>query len=146
MMLHNLLDYYKFNWRTSEYLKIRHCLIDQATTRLKSGSWLIDQAAAWSKSGGCLIDQAATKVKSGDCLIDQAAARLKSGSCLIDQDPGLWEVYICALINNFWCSVYNIKKLQKIMIWFNIFLTNTNMNIFRLTKKGEYKYKYIWFE
>ena len=46
MRLHNLLDYYKFNCRKSEYLKIRHCLIDQATARLKSGRCLIDQAAA----------------------------------------------------------------------------------------------------
>ena len=39
------------------------------------------------KISSCLIDQASTKVKSGGCLIDQAAARLKSASCLIDQDP-----------------------------------------------------------
>ena len=30
------------------------------------------------------------------------------------------------------------------MIWFNIFLTNTN--IFELTKKGKYKYEYIQFK
>ena len=46
MRLHNFLDYYKFTFRKSEYLKIRHCLIDQATARLKSGRCLIDQAAA----------------------------------------------------------------------------------------------------
>ena len=29
------------------------------------------------------------------------------------------------------------------MILFNKFLTNTNTNIFELTPKGKYKYKYI---
>ena len=47
MMLHNLLDYYKFNCRKSEYMKIRHCLIDQATTRLLSGRCLIDLIKIW---------------------------------------------------------------------------------------------------
>ena len=42
----SLLEYYKFNCRKSEYLKIRHCQIDQATGRLKSGRFLNDQAAA----------------------------------------------------------------------------------------------------
>ena len=55
----NLLDYYQFKCRKSENLKIRqvpdcsggylieirHCLIDQATARLKSGHCSIDQAA-----------------------------------------------------------------------------------------------------
>ena len=58
----NLLDYYKSKIRKSENLIIRHCLIDQATTKLKSGSCLIDQVAAISKSGSCLINQAATRV------------------------------------------------------------------------------------
>ena len=75
----NLLDFYRLNCRKSKNLKIRHCLIDQATARS------IDQAAARSKSGRCLINQAATKVKLGGCLINWAAARWKSGSCLIDQ-------------------------------------------------------------
>ena len=34
MRLYNLLDYYKFNCRKSEYLKIRRCLIDLVTARL----------------------------------------------------------------------------------------------------------------
>ena len=93
MRLHNLLDYYKVNGRNSEYMKIRHCMIDQVTARLKSGRCLINQVSAWLKSGGCRINQAAVKVKSVGCLIDQAALRLKSGSCLIDQDPNSWEVY-----------------------------------------------------
>ena len=70
----NLPKYYKFNCRNYGNLKIRHCPIDQATAR--------------SKSGGFLIDQAAARSKSGSYLIDQTAARLKSGSCLIDQDTG----------------------------------------------------------
>ena len=41
----NLLKYYKFNSRKSENFKIRHCLIDQATARSKSGGCLIDQTA-----------------------------------------------------------------------------------------------------
>ena len=69
----NLFKYYKFNSRKSENIKIRHCLIDQATTRSKSGGCLIDQAPARSKSGGCLIDQAPARSKSGGGLIDQAA-------------------------------------------------------------------------
>ena len=73
-------NYYNFNCRKSEKLKVRYCLIDQATTRSKSGGCLIDEAPAGSKSGSGLIDQAATRSKSGDCLIDQAAARSKSGA------------------------------------------------------------------
>ena len=42
----NLLDYFHVNCRKSENLKIRHCLIDLATTRFKSGSCLIYLAAA----------------------------------------------------------------------------------------------------
>ena len=42
----NLLDNYHFNCRKSKNLEIRHCLIDQATAILKSGSWLIYQTAA----------------------------------------------------------------------------------------------------
>ena len=42
-----LLKYYKFNCRKTENLKIRHCLIDQATPRSESGRCLVDQAAAW---------------------------------------------------------------------------------------------------
>ena len=34
----NLLDYCKFNCRKSENLKIRHCLINQATARSKSAA------------------------------------------------------------------------------------------------------------
>ena len=44
--LPNLLDYYQFSSKKSENLKIRHCLINQATAILKLGSWLIYQAAA----------------------------------------------------------------------------------------------------
>ena len=40
----NILKYYQSNIRKSEKLKIRHRLIDQATAKLKSGSWLIYQA------------------------------------------------------------------------------------------------------
>ena len=76
----NLLDYYKFDCRKSENMKIRRpdwsgsCLIGQVAVWSKSGSCMIDQATAWSKSGSCLIDQAAEMVKSGSCMIDQAAA------------------------------------------------------------------------
>ena len=45
LRLHNLLDYHKFNRGRSEYLIIRHYLIDQEIARLKSGRCLIDQAA-----------------------------------------------------------------------------------------------------
>ena len=62
-----LLIYLTSTSLTVENLKIRHCLIDQATAILKSGR--------------CLIDQAATKVKSGGYLIDQAAARFRTPVC-----------------------------------------------------------------
>ena len=42
------MDYYKLNYRISDYLNIRHCLIDQVTARLirQLPDW--NQAAAWS--------------------------------------------------------------------------------------------------
>ena len=42
MSLHDLLDYYKFNCRKSEYLKIRPFLIDQAATKVESSGCLIE--------------------------------------------------------------------------------------------------------
>ena len=52
-------------------------------------------------------------------------------------------LHICAIVYNWWCLVYITLK-KKIIIWLNIYLKNTN--IFGLTKKGGYEYKYIWFE
>ena len=43
----NLLDNYNFKCGKSENLEIRHCPIDQATSRFKWCSPLIDQAAVW---------------------------------------------------------------------------------------------------
>ena len=36
-----------------------------------------------------------------------------------------------------------IKQIINFMILFHIFVTYTNTNVFRQTKKGEYKHKYI---
>ena len=43
---------------------------------------------------------------------------------------------ICSILHNLWCLAYNIKKIQNFMIGFNIFLTTTNANLFKLTKKA----------
>ena len=56
-------------------MKIKHCLIDQATARSKSYGCLIDQASARPKSYGWLIDQAADQNQvlpdySCSCLIE----------------------------------------------------------------------------
>ena len=50
-------------------------------------------------------------------------------------------MHIWAIIYNLWCLVYKSKKIQYFMIWFNIFLMNTNTNIFGLTKKGQIQIK-----
>ena len=53
----------------------------------------------------------------------------------------LW--HICVIIHKIWCLVCNNNN--KKMILNNSHLTNTNRNIFGLTKKGKDKYKYAWF-
>ena len=53
------------------------------------------------------------------------------------------NMHICAIIYNLCCLVYNNKTNNKFYDLFHIFVTYTNTNVFKQTKKGEYKHKYI---
>ena len=50
------------------------------------------------------------------------------------------------MCHNIQFNVLVLYSKTKIYIWFTIFMTKNNTIFFWLTKKGEYKYKYIWFK